>query len=241
MTPAGLAALDPLAAMLSPTELRRVASSLEIDGLARRAARAIAEDKREEGVSLLTEVIDGFGNARAVACTLRALAGTVERRPRPPALVWSGPQLAGESIRTTHAIVRLIDEAEETVLASTYSASVSSPFIEALRRAAERKLRITVVTDVAKLANVAQGIAKAIPRATLYGFHHSDGKQTGLQHSKFLVMDGRAALVTSANLSNQAVDWNLETGVLVEDSGFASQITRRVADLVASEHLRPIV
>lgn len=241
MTSAGLAALEPLAAMLSPTELRRVASSLEIDGVPRRAARALTEDKRDLCGNLLAGVVDGFGSARAVACTLRALAGTVEQRPRRPTLVWSGPQLPGDSIRTTQAIVRLIDEAEETVLASTYSASVTSPFIDALRRAAERKLRITIVADVGKLADIAQDIAKAIPRATIYGFHHSNGKQTGLQHSKFLVMDGRAALVTSANLSNQAVDWNLETGVLVEDSGFASQITRRVADLVASEHLRPIV
>lgn len=241
MTPAGLAALEPLVAMLSPTELRRVAASLEIDGLPRRAARTITEDKREAGGKLLAELVDGFGNAWAVACALRALAGTVERRPTPPALVWSGPQLPGDSIRTTHAIVRLIDEAEESVLASTYSASVTSPFVDALRRAADRKLRITIVVDVAQLAEVANAIANAIPRAMIYGFHYSDGKQRGLQHSKVLVIDGRTSFVTSANLSNQAVEWNLEAGVLVEDSAFASQITRRVSDLVASEHLRPLV
>jgi len=241
MSGTGTAALDRLSALLSPTELGRVADGLRIDGAARRAARTVSGEKRGECVALLEDVLDAFGDAGLLAATLTTIAVAAARHPSPPVLVWSGPQLPGDSVRTTEAIVRLIDEAEESVLASTYSATVDGAFVTALRRAAERKLQITVIADVAKLGDIARAIATAIPRATLLGYHYSAGHWSGVQHSKFLVIDGRTSLVTSANLSTQAVEMNLEAGVLIQDDpGFASQIVRRVADLVASEHLRPL-
>lgn len=235
------AALDRLSTLLSPTELSRVADGLRIDGGARRAARTVSGEKRGECVALLVGALDQFSDAGLLAATLSTIAAAAARHPSPPTLVWSGPHLPGDSVRTTEAIVRLIDEAEESVLASTYSATVDGAFVTALRRAADRKLQITVIADVAKLGGTARAIATAIPRATLLGYHHSSGQWHGVQHSKFLVIDGRATLVTSANLSTQAVEMNLEAGVLIEDDPtFASQIARRVADLVASGHLREL-
>ena len=155
--------------------------------------------------------------------------------------MWSGPHLQGDSIRTTEAIVRLIDEAEESVLASTYSGSASAPFVQALRRAAQRKVTITLVADVIQRSETASALARAVPRATVYGYHHKIADKAGLQHSKVLVIDGRFTLVTSANLSLAAVERNLEAGVLLDDPVVASRVSRRVADLVASEHLREVL
>ncbi len=186
-------------------------------------------------------VLSAFGNREAVAATLRVIASTVERTPSPPTLVWSGPQLPGDSVRTTAAVVRLIDEAEESVLASTYSGTATAPFVQALRRAAQRRLAITVVCDVSQRRDCAEEIRGAVPRARVLGYCDSETGQPRMQHSKVLVIDDRAALVTSANLSYAAVELNLETGVLVDDAAFASQITRRFADLLAAGNLREVM
>lgn len=240
MSAAGLSQLEPLGALLAPTELRRVADSLVIDGVARRAVRSLSAEKRDSAEALVRAVLEAFGSRHAVAATLRAIAATAERVPEPPTLVWSGPQLHGDSVRTTSAIVRLIDEAEESVLASTYSGTATAPFVQALVRAAQRKVAITVVADVSQQRSCAEAIRGAVPRARVLGFYDAETGKARMQHSKVLVIDGRIALVTSANLSYSAVETNLEAGLLVHDTSVASQITRRFADLVAAGSLRDL-
>ncbi|MDQ0425573.1 DISARM system phospholipase D-like protein DrmC [Cellulomonas iranensis] len=232
--------LAALVGLLTPSELRRVAASLEATGRARRAAREVAPDRAPAVGVALAAVVSSFGNATALAAALRVIADAAEDRPEPPVVVWSGPQLQGDSVRTTEAIVRLIDDAEESVLASTYSGSSGAPFVQALRRAAQRKVAITLVVDVVERAETARALAHAVPRATVYGYHHEVRGQVGLQHSKILVIDGRFTLVTSANLSVAAVERHLEAGVLLDDPAVASRVSRRVADLVASAHLRQV-
>nr|WP_281371426.1 DISARM system phospholipase D-like protein DrmC [Petropleomorpha daqingensis] len=233
--------MEPLGELLAPTELRRVADSLAIDGVARRAVRTLAPEKRVAAEEHVAAVLSAFGSREAVAATLRVIASTADKAPSPPTLVWSGPQLPGDSVRTTAAVVRLIDDAEVSVLASTYSGSASAPFVQALKRAAQRRLEITVVCDVSQRVDCAEAIRDAVPRARVLGLHDTDTGQPRMQHSKVLVIDDRAALVTSANLSYAAVEKNLEAGVLVDDSAFASQITRRFADLLAAGNLRDLV
>lgn len=230
----GLAALEPLVGLLTPTELRRVADSLDIDRRPRRAAREASEVNRGAAAELLVPLAEEFGALSALAATLRAFAVTIEDRPSPPVVVWSGPLLPGDSHRTTDAIVRLIDQAEESVLASTYSGSTSAPFVKALRRAADRKLTITLIVDIARMLETAELLKKEVPRATMLGYHYGSGASAGLQHSKVVVVDGQSSLVTSANLSVAAIEKNLEAGILIEDPTIASQITRRFADLTAA-------
>lgn len=232
--------LEALAGLLTPTELRRVASSLEIDRLPKKAAREAAAERREQTRTLLVAAAVRFGDPDLLAATLKAAATVGDRRPPTPQLVWSGPQLDGDSHRTTEAIVRLIHDAQESILASTYSGSASSPFVEALRRAAQRRVEITLVVDIVKMSAAAAEIAQVVPRATVLGYHYTHGTQQGLQHSKVLVIDGRTSLITSANLSVAALERNLETGILVEDADVARTITLRLSDLRASGHLRPL-
>ncbi|GAB3868033.1 DISARM system phospholipase D-like protein DrmC [Dactylosporangium cerinum] len=236
----GLAALEPLVELLTPTELRRVAASLEATGRVRRAAREVAATREALAHRLLSELVPEFGAAHALAAALRVAARILERQPEPPTIIWSGPQLPGDSVRTTDAIERLIDEAEESVLASTYSGSGTAPFVQALRRAANRKVTIMVVADVVKQRDCAYAIASAVPRAKVYGYHYEHQSGAGYQHSKVLVIDGQISLVTSANLSAAALERHLEAGLLTRDISVASGIARRMTDLIQSGHLRPL-
>lgn len=234
----GLAALEPLVDLLTPSELIRVAASLESSGRARRAAREVSAAHEGGTLNLLGELLPEFGTPRALGMVLRVVVRTLDQRPEPPTVIWSGPNLSGDSVRTTSTIVRLIDDAEESVLASTYSGSATAPFVQALRRAADRKLSITIVVDVVQQLVCARAIAAAVPRAKVYGYHYRHHSMAGYQHSKVLVIDGLTSLVTSANLSAAALERHLEAGMLVNDVAVSSGITRRMADLIQSNHLR---
>ncbi len=52
-------------------------------------------------------------------------------------------------------------------------------------------------------------------------------------HAKVAVADGRAALVTSANLTERGVDSNFELGAYFEESRVPAQIERHIDGLIA--------
>ena len=52
-------------------------------------------------------------------------------------------------------------------------------------------------------------------------------------HAKLLIVDGRRALVGSANLTHRALTANLEAGVLIEDPDLAGGLEEHVLDLMA--------
>ncbi|MBA3509456.1 MAG: hypothetical protein H0T19_05130 [Thermoleophilaceae bacterium] len=56
-------------------------------------------------------------------------------------------------------------------------------------------------------------------------------------HAKILVIDGKRALVGSANLTNRALTANLEAGVLVADPQVAEAIEEHVRELMAAGEL----
>jgi phosphatidylserine/phosphatidylglycerophosphate/cardiolipin synthase-like enzyme len=57
-------------------------------------------------------------------------------------------------------------------------------------------------------------------------------------HAKALVVDGRRALVGSANLTQRALTANLEVGVLGRDPVVAQAIEAHVRGLMAEDVLR---
>jgi len=52
------------------------------------------------------------------------------------------------------------------------------------------------------------------------------------QHAKCIVVDDREALVTSANFTDRGQTRNIEVGVLIEDSRFASRLAGQWRGLV---------
>jgi phosphatidylserine/phosphatidylglycerophosphate/cardiolipin synthase-like enzyme len=56
-------------------------------------------------------------------------------------------------------------------------------------------------------------------------------------HAKCLIVDDERALVTSANLTQAALDRNIEAGILVEDPAFAERLRAQFDALVACRQL----
>lgn len=59
------------------------------------------------------------------------------------------------------------------------------------------------------------------------------GHPGAVLHANLLIVDGRRALVGSANLTHRALTANLEAGVLIEDPDLAGGLEEHVLDLMA--------
>ena len=217
-----------LASMLAPATALKVASSLEIDG---RLSKAL--DKLPQGspaVALLKEGHKAVGGT-VFAAVLRGYAAAAQLNATNIRAVWSGPTFDGDGDHTTSALSHLIDDANEDVFASTYSATPDSEFIKALWRAIARGVRTTLLVD----SSVNNGKTALMLRVKLTGarfwtYDAPDGKYA-VQHSKVVIVDSRTAFVTSANLSTAGAERNLETGVVIHDVDFATNIRQRFAKL----------
>ena len=57
-------------------------------------------------------------------------------------------------------------------------------------------------------------------------------------HAKAVVADEEAAFVTSANLTEAALEWNIEMGLLVRDRALAGSIVKHFRGLIERELVR---
>lgn len=209
-----------------------LASSLEIDGSFTKASSQLAG--AAETQSALKVCFDAFG-AENLASVLRGFAtaaaqNAVEIRP-----VWSGPTFDGDGDHTTAALAHLIDQAAEDVFASTYSSSLASAYVKALRQALIRGVKVTLLVDTVKLDKDAVKLQEYLQGARFYTYVPPKGY--GVQHAKVVIVDSSSALVTSANLSKAAAETNLEAGVIVRDTTFASAMRRRFQILISTGSL----
>ena len=79
----------------------------------------------------------------------------------------------------------------------------------------------------------------ARPRA-FYDPRSVDPHDAGVLHAKAVVADNEAVFVTSANLTEAALDHNIEVGLLVRDRTLAASVTTHFTTLIDRSLLRPL-
>jgi phosphatidylserine/phosphatidylglycerophosphate/cardiolipin synthase-like enzyme len=220
-----------LAKTLTASQATSIAASLEIDGRLDNALAAFPHSAHP-AVGLLDDALTELGDASILASVLRgfASAATVAN---PPRAVWSGPTFDGDSDHTTSAVAHLIDDATEDVFASTFSATLGSPFVEALWRAIARGVSVTVLVEASRMKETVAKLQQFLSGATFLAYVPPFGDY-GIQHSKVVIVDSSIALISSANFSDAAAHRNLEAGVLIRDPVFASGVRQRFASLRTS-------
>lgn len=221
-----------LAQALTASQAISIAASLEIDGRLDRALSYLP-DSSHPAVELLGKALSLLGQPPLLASVLRGYAAAAAQAPTPPRAVWSGPSFPGDGDHTTAAVSHLVDEAKEDILASTYSATTASPFVEALWRALARGVSVTLVLEGSRMEETATKLQAKLAGANFLNYVPQAGHY-GVQHSKVVIVDSALAFVTSANFSDAAAHRNLEAGVLIRDPLFASKLRQRFASLTKS-------
>jgi PLD-like domain len=233
-----------LGALLTGTEAREIADRLRDGDTLTAALRVITPGRRPEVRSLLSGVLGGHhvvdrggADRGAVVAVLRAIEGA---RSAPTTMdpLWTMPGHLAQHGRLTHSVTYLVDNARYSVVCSTFNFQRTSGLWEALRRAAQRpeiSMKVYVDTHAADSAERRAGspttneVAAHLRPAIVLRTKSFDGRQIR-NHSKFISIDHRFLLVTSANFSWSAENANLEFGLLVDNPNLAESVERELRD-----------
>jgi phosphatidylserine/phosphatidylglycerophosphate/cardiolipin synthase-like enzyme len=204
--------------------------------------------------------LDRFGvSGPAAAAWIRSVEDATSRVPRPD-LVWSGPEVPGLHARDTRRVYEeLLGSAEHSVLASTYAFFDGPKAFQILagRMDATPRLKVTLLLNIQRKRGETTK-AEDLVRRFADRFWSADWPGTarpsvfydpraleldgpaGVLHAKAVVVDDERVFVTSANLTEAALDRNIEIGLLVRDRALAASVTTHFHTLIERGILHPL-
>jgi phosphatidylserine/phosphatidylglycerophosphate/cardiolipin synthase-like enzyme len=249
-----------------PSHLRdRLASALESGVLGSTPSAASLQsvmghrDDMEGLVAALLELGQLGVQGPAAAAWLRTVAQVAGRTPKPD-LVWSGPEVPGLYARDTRRVYEeLLGSAERSIWASTYAFFDGPKAFEVLARRmdARSELRVTLLLNIQRKkgeTTVAEQLVRRFAdrfwktdwpgsaRPSVYYDPRSleqDGPG-GVLHAKGVVADDEVVFVTSANLTEAALERNIEIGLLVRDRALAASVSSHFRGLIDLGLLHPL-
>jgi len=173
-------------------------------------------------------------------------------------LVWSGPTVAGLHARNTRRVYEeLLGSAERSVWASTYAFFDGPSAFEVLAKRMDAKpgLQVTLLLNVQRKRGDTSAADQLVRRfADRFWKHEWPGTARprvfydpralepegpgGVLHAKAVVVDDEAVFITSANLTEAALDSNIELGLVVRDRALAASVSTHFQALIDSALLR---
>lgn len=195
-----------------------------------------------------------------IALLLRAYAvgarPTNDEMPRVEIVV-SGPDATGGARDTGVVTRQLFDKARERVLAVGFAIHQGKSVFKVLadrldnddafeailcidvrRQPGNTTVERDIVRRFASNFVLDEWPGKRLPRI-YYDPRSLDpsGRRASAMHAKCVVIDGRKALVTSANFTEAAQERNIELGLLVNSQSIAGQIEAHFLSLIRNRHL----
>lgn len=236
---------DRIEAVCSALGLNKEASILPVvksvlgDAFAPRLIKELAEAlKANPKVS--SDELSTLFRASSATASLAAGASSVE-------LVWTGPATGMVPIRhTAQVLTGLIDEARDRLFLVSFIAYHVGNVVDALQRAIDRDVQVRVLLEQSKehgghvtVDSIAM-LRRSVPRAEIYEWNKAtlEASPTASVHAKCGVADGKIAFVTSANLSDAAMERNMELGVLLRGGQVPGLLDRHLTALVTTKQLR---
>ena len=175
--------------------------------------RPIVGADRASDVAVTLGRLDQAGvSAPAVVAWMHSVT-TAESRVAAPQLVWSGPEVPGLHARDTRRVYHeLLGSARRSIWASTFVFFDGPKTFELLARRmdAEPRLRVTLLLNIQR------------------------------KRGDTTVADDEAVFITSANLTEAALDRNIEIGLLVRDRSLAANVVRHFRILIDRGLLLPL-
>lgn len=195
----------------------------------------------------------------ASAAWIRAAEKAVSGKPTPD-LVWSGPEVPGLHARDTRRVYEeLLGSAERSVWACTYAYFDGPKAFEVLAKRMDTTpdLRVTLLLNIQRKKGDTTAADQLVrkfadrfwktdwpgssrPRV-FYDPRSLDPKgPAGVLHAKAVVTDDEAVFITSANLTEAALDRNIEIGLLLRDRPLAASVTSHFRGLIDQSLLHPL-
>jgi phosphatidylserine/phosphatidylglycerophosphate/cardiolipin synthase-like enzyme len=206
----------------------------------------------------------GWGSRRRTAARARAARdrtiAQAAARTRKPDLVWSGPEVSDLHARDTRRVYEeLLGSAERSIWASTYAFFDGPKAFEVLARRMESRpaLRVTLLLNIQRQRSDTTASEQLVRRfadrfwntdwpgssrpSVFYDPRALDREGPGgVLHAKAVIADDEAVFITSANLTEAALDRNIELGVLIHDRAAALAVGGYFRSLIDRDLLKPL-
>lgn len=158
-------------------------------------------------------------------------------------LVWTGPSTDMVPVRRTEQVLcEVISSAKGKLFFVSYVAYRVDLVMEALRDAVRRQVKINVLIEQPGQrvsVDSIKAIKDSVPSANIYVWESSlngieRDQLVGSVHAKCAVADEEIALITSANLTEAAMERNMELGVLIRGGTLPSKLAQHLDALIAT-------
>jgi phosphatidylserine/phosphatidylglycerophosphate/cardiolipin synthase-like enzyme len=199
-------------------------------------------------------VADRAIDPRLVGLAIRTsrLASERARRRNSLEIAWTGPGTSAVPVRRVDQVMyEMIAGAQQSVLLVTYVAYGAERLLDELEAAIGRGVKVSIVLErvedsAGKLTF--DGLAKIrarLPAAQIYCWpleqRPANGLgKTGTLHAKCLVCDEQQVLVSSANLTDYALELNMELGLRVSGKDVPARIAGHFRQLMLQGILRKV-
>jgi phosphatidylserine/phosphatidylglycerophosphate/cardiolipin synthase-like enzyme len=230
---------------LPPAVRTRIISSLSSEESAKNLARFAATQALREQLSEVERLASSqpgmTGRAIALALSTAEEASALVLPARPD-IAWTGPATDAVALRRVDQVLyELVTSAKKEVLLVTYAAYKADRAVDALRDAAVRGVQVTLVIELAQESggkisfDTLRQLRERVPTARVFYWplerREAYGNKPGTMHVKAVVADRARALVSSANLTSNALETNMELGVVVGEDA-AERLARHFEQLI---------
>lgn len=205
--------------------------------------------------SLIALGLSGTG----CASWIRSVEAEVSRTPYPD-LVWSGPEVPGVHARDTRQVYeQLLSSAERSIWVCSFVYFDGQKAFDVLARRLDAMPELRVILmlniqrgykDVSIPTDVVRRFAdrfwktdwpgKARPQVYYDPRSLEPDRPGGVLHAKAVVTDDESVFITSANLTEAALDRNIEIGLHVRDRALALSVTSHFRALIDLRLLAPL-
>lgn len=228
-----------IAEWLPPGDVRRLAEA------AAGGEATVRQLRSRTGSALLRDACDqlrhrlGYAEPAYMEGLLIGAARAVERgrRHQSVSVVWTGPESGVSSSRLTAAtVIELIDAAQSEILLVSYATHTEPSINTALAAALARGVLVTLLAE--RHQDNPSYTASGLPFAGLGALRlhwPASARPPGASlHAKVIVVDDKVALVGSANLTNRAMESNLECGILIRGGPQPRAVRDHITSLYAA-------
>lgn len=231
---------------------RKIIADLRHDGDLPQASAACRQrwGLSSELSALFQRIVRRSSSVETLAASLETGVFFVcKNQERSSRFVWSGPaHILHEVRKTEQVLLDLIQTAQREILLVSFAAYKVPDLLHALRQALHRGVQVRFILEntrdsAGQLSHDADRAFTGLREAAFYHWPlekrpRNKAGNPAKMHVKCAVSENDV-LVTSANLTRDAIENNIELGLLLHDRQEAANLLRQFEDLIAQGILRP--
>lgn len=239
-------------------DLLRAETRLDWDRLFRLLRAAVSQIETQERVRLFIaewQAVPQPPSPIEMSVLLQSVSAalTYQRQKQKIELTWTGPRSSYINMRRTdQALIELINAARTRILIVSFAVYKARNILSTLEKAAKRGVEITIILESPEPSegknaySTIRALGAALrDKSKVFIWPYAkrvttpDGK-IGSLHAKVCVADGNHLFLSSANLTDYAMNLNMEMGLLLFGSDLPVRIESHFGELIANGTLAEI-